>query len=318
MLVRFLQGNGSGDERRTTMKHTIGLTVLILTLNLAGPTAEAQLANAWIVPAAAHVGGIGGTFWRTDLSIHNPQQYELPVIVQALQSDRDNSLVPTMDLVVGPWQTVNLWDVFGGDGFDIVDSGAILVYVPPGEPCSGSECDLLVTSRTYTVDPAGGIGEFGQGVSGATILEGTDWVTFGYAAGILNDDAAFRCNVGVASWTPDWTQVRVDVQDDTGAIVDSQTFDVPPFGHRQSRLRSPIVGGSLVYYLLDGPQDALVFPYASVVDQDTGDPSYVFARYSGVGVTAKKVDRSRPSYPGRGTTVVPKDLGNGHRAGHRQ
>ncbi len=285
------------------MKSAAMLLVLPVVLFITAGSAYAQLSNAWVVPAAAHVPGIGGTFWRTDLSIHNPQGQDLPVVVQALESDRDNSRVPTMDLVLRPWETVNLWDVFGPDQFDIPASGAILVYVPPEEPCSGIACDLLVTSRTYTIDPAGGEGEYGQAVNGATLLEGTDWATFAYAAGMLNDGQGFRCNAGVASWTGDWAQVQVDVQDADGAIVDSVVFEVPPFGHVQKRLQAPVVGGSLVFFLIDGPEDAWVYPYASVVDQDTGDPSYFFARYSGVGVAAKGRDFGPQKVPDRGRLV---------------
>jgi hypothetical protein len=288
-------------------------TLLILTVALVGGAGEAraQLSNAWIVPAAAHVAGVGGTFWRTDLSIHNPQEVELPVVVQALESDRDNSRVPTMDLVLRPWETLNLWDVFGPDEFDLPASGALLVYVPTSQSCSGIDCDVLVTSRTYTVDPAGGVGEYGQAVNGATLLEGTDWATFAYVAGVLNDGQAFRCNVGVASWTPDWTRVQVDVQDADGTIVASETFDVPPFGHHQQRLRTPVVGGSLVFFLVDGPEDSWVYPYASMVDQDTGDPAYFFAKYSGVGVAAKRSTRTPESVPARGRAVHPRAAADG-------
>lgn len=299
------------------MKNTATLLILTLTLVGIAGNAYAQLSNAWVVPAAAHVSGVGGTFWRTDLSIHNPQETGVPVVVQALESDRDNSRVPTMDLVLQPWETVNLWDVFGPEQFDIPASGAILVYVPTSQPCSGVDCDLLVTSRTYTVDSAGGEGEYGQAVNGATLLEGTDWATFAYVAGVLNDGQAFRCNVGVASWTPAWTRVQVDVQDADGTIVDSETFDVPPFGHHQQRLRTSVVGGSLVFLLVDGPQDSWVYPYASVVDQDTGDPAYFFARYSGVGVVEKRNTPAALSVPDRGRAVHPRAAHEGAASGRK-
>jgi len=265
--------------------------------------ASAQLAVNWMVPAAADTSGVGGTYWRTDLSIHNPQNWELPLVVQVLESDKVNDYVPTLDLVIYPYETINLWDVLGPDLFDIQGTGAILVYVPPSEPCSDLECAFLVTSRTYTTDPAGGVGEFGQAVPGAALLEGTDWLTLGYTAGILNDGVDFRCNIGVASWTPEWTQVAVDVQDASGAVVDNEVFDLPPFGHLQRRLQSPVTGGSLVFYLLDGPGDTFVYPYASVVNQSTGDPSYSFARYSGVGAATKRHSELRPSFPRRGRHI---------------
>lgn len=290
------------EKNRFRRLASAAVFALALTVMLTPNAADAQLSSAWMVPASAHTAGIGGTFWRTDLSIHNPQPASLSVVVQVLETGIDNSSVPTLDLEIAAWETVNLWDVLGPDLFNLDASAAILVYVPAGISCSNGSCDFLVTSRSYTQDPQGN-GEFGQAVSGATILEGTDWLTLGYAAGILNDGEAFRCNIGVASWTPDWVQVQVDVQDASGTIIDTEVFDLPPFGHLQRRLREPVVGGSLVFYLTDGPNDSWVYPYASVVDQDTGDPAYFFARYSGVGVTKRAAGRRQPIFPQRSTTI---------------
>ena len=297
------------------MQRCLYSLVITAVLSIAVPSvATAQLAANWIVPAAGHTAGVGGTFWQTDLSIHNPQSWELPLLVQFLETGRVNDFVPTLDLVIYPYETINLWNVLGPDLFDVNGTGAILVYVPPEEPCPDLECRFLVTSRTYTIDGVSG-GEFGQAIPGAGLLEGVDWLTFGYTAGILNDGADFRCNVGVASWTPEWTEVTVDVQDFDGSIIDVIVFDLPPFGHLQERLPTPVVGGSLVFYLTDGPADAFVYPYASVVNQDTGDPSYFFARYSGVGVSKGGKKQVSGVFPKRGRTVhwtarIPADPDN--------
>jgi hypothetical protein len=139
-----------------------------------------------------------------------------------------------------------------------------------------------------------------------------DWETYGYTAGILNDGDGFRCNVGVSSWTDDWTRVRLDVQDGDGVIVASTEIDVPPFSHVQQRLTTEVMGGSLVFYLVDGPSNSRIFPYASIVDQSTGDPSYQGALASVVGVSvAKGTDpaKTRPQYPGLATRrSVPESV----------
>jgi hypothetical protein len=97
----------------------------------------------------------------------------------------------------------------------------------------------------------------------------------------------------VASWSSSPTVVQMDVQDGDGAILDTEVFELPAFGHVQRRVRQPVTGGSLVFYLVEGPDDAVVYPYASVVDQDTGDPTFVPVRWSTVGVTAKRGGASR-------------------------
>jgi hypothetical protein len=293
-----------------------GVVVLLAMILAAAPElARAQLAADWMVPAAAHNRGSKNTFWRTDLSLHNPHEYDLPVVVQALPSDTVNFDVPTISVTIYPWETVNLWDLLGPGVFDLDGSAAILAYADPSLRCDPIEdCHFLVTSRTYTPEQGGGVGEYGLTVPGAAISSATDWSTFSYAAGVLNDGDAFRCNAGVASWTPDWTRVRLDVQDADGQIVTSEVFDVPPFGHVQRRLLASGYGGSLVFYLESGPGDALVFPYATVVNQRTGDASYLSAAPSVVGASAAKAFESlaqRPQVPDASTRVVTPVRGTG-------
>ena len=285
--------------------HRRVVTLLVALISTA-ITAEAQLDADWMIPAAAHNAGSRGTFWMTDLSIHNPHEYELPVVVQALPSDTANDEVPTLTFDLYPWETLNLWDVLGPEVFDLGGTAALLVYADTSLACDPIEdCHLLVTSRTYTPEKEGA-GEFGLTVPGAGVGRGTDWSTLGYAAGILNDGEYFRCNVGVASWTPEWTTVQLDVQSADGSIEYSEVFEVPPFGHLQRRLPKSASGGSLAFYLIEGPDDSLVFPYATVINQETGDGSYVFAEASVVGDSVAKhaasTDR-RPVVPPVGSSV---------------
>jgi len=270
---------------------TLRPTLIMISLLGFAAAAAAQLAPAWMVPAAASTPGEYGTFWLTDLSIHNPHAEGLPVAVQALPSGQENWSVPTLRVDVPGYATVNLWDALGPDGLALDGTAALLVWVDrdPAD-CPGAACDIYVSSRTYTPDPLSEDGEFGQTIPAERIDEGVAWDGLGYLAGVLNDGVAFRCNVGAASWTADWTTVRVDVQDADGAILATEELVVPPFGHVQHRLATPIEGGSLVFYLVDGPDDALVFPYASVVNRATGDASYLSARWSVVGVGIASMD----------------------------
>ncbi len=275
------------------------LTVLVGVL--AVPWAYAQLSADWMVAAAANTPGVGGTYWRTDLSLHNPHDFNLLVELRLLPSNTENWEADGLVIELYPWETVNLWDALGEDWFDRGGTGAMLVYADPSLACNPIEdCQFLVTSRTYTVTPQGPYGEYGQTIPGVDVWRAVDWTTYGYAAGILNDGIGFRCNVGIASWSDDWTTVAVDVQDNVGNIIASHDMEVPPFGHVQQRLDTEVMGGSLVFYLVDGPDNARVFGYASVVDQTTGDPSYQAAVASVVGLGQAKTGdgpATRPSYP---------------------
>lgn len=291
-------------EKMTGMS-AIGLAVLITAV--APVPIEAQLAADWMVPAVAHNRGSQGTFWKTDVSLHNPHEFDLPIVVQALPSDTVNLEVPTLTFTIYPWETINLWDVLGPDVFDVEGTAAIIAYADPALRCDPIEdCHFLVTSRTYTPEQSGD-GEYGLTVPGAAISSATDWSTYGYAAGVLNDGDFFRCNAGVASWTPDWTRVRLDIQNADGQIVMSEVFDVPPYGHVQRRLLTSGYGGSLVFYLESGPDDASVFPYATVINQQTGDASYFFASSSVVGGSVAKTLEAfggRPGTPVATTRVI--------------
>ncbi len=273
-------------------------TLALFSIAAVAPPAAAQLSLQWIVPAAANTAGLNGTYWHTDLSVHNPHSFELPVILQFLPSNTDNRQADTLYLTIEPWATFNLWDVLGADYFAIDGTGAILVFADWELPCDPAEdCDFLVTSRTYTLDPGGASGEYGQTIPGSSTWVGIDWSTLGYAAGILNDGLNFRTNIGIASWSADWTSVVVDVQDTDGAILESLTMDVPPFGHIQQRLLTTLEGGSLVFWLEDGPDDALVFGYSSVVDETTGDASFQLAQPSTVGFDLDEGQPERRSSP---------------------
>ena len=93
------------EEKRTDLS-IVGLAVLITAM---APVAlEAQLAADWMIPAAAHNRGSQGTFWRTDVSLHNPHEFDLPVVVQVLPSDTVNLEVPTLTFTIYPWETINL------------------------------------------------------------------------------------------------------------------------------------------------------------------------------------------------------------------
>ncbi len=300
------------------MKRTLILAGMAMFL-MAG-MAGAQLSPAWVIPAAAHTDGALGTFWMTDLVLHNPHEFDLPVVVQYLPTRQENWSVPTLEVTLAPWETVNLWDVLGPGLFDRYGSGALLVYADIDVMgCTAAEaCDLLATTRTYTLDPYTWTGEYAQSLPGTAVYNGLDWDSFAYGAGIMNDGVEFRANAGVASWTADWTVVRMDVQDSRGNVVDTEEFEVPPFGHLQRRIRRSVTGGSVVFYLVDGPDDALVFPYATVVNNVTGDPSYVPAYVSSVGVSVAGVTRGSlhlpplpevegtPVRPSRETIVRPR------------
>ena len=274
----------------------------LVALLVAGAAWGREMTFVYVVTAAANTTGLAGTDWHTDLTMYNPQRDPLPVVLQFLRSGRDNGGgVPTVEIELGAWETLNLWDVLGPNGFDARGTtGALLVYADDQRiTCAGTSCDFVVFSRTYTLNPDGGAGEFGQGIPGFPANLGLDRSVLAYMPQ-LSDDGDFRTNVGLASWTPEWVTVRFDLQDPAGEIISSHDHRVPPYGHVQWRLEGSVTGGTVAAYINAGPADAVVYPYASVVNWVTGDAVNVEAHMSTVGFTLLSTSaRSPRSFPAR-------------------
>ncbi|MFZ5785877.1 MAG: hypothetical protein ACOY3Y_05495, partial [Acidobacteriota bacterium] len=220
--------------------------MLVLLAAFAATGTARELTSAYVVPAAANATGNGGTSWHTDLTLSNPHGYDLPITIALLPSNRDNSVsVPMVDVELFPYESLNLWDVLGPGGFDAFETtGALLVYADDSAiecGASSSACDFAVFSRTYTLDPTGRGGEFGQAIPGFPANLGLDNSVIAYLPQLL-EDADFRTNIGAASWTDEWVQVRLELQDAAGQIVDRHDTWIPPFGHAQWRLRAGVVG----------------------------------------------------------------------------
>jgi hypothetical protein len=272
------------------LRRTLGLVLLLVGT---GAAWARELGRAYVITAAANKHGLAGTNWHTDLTLYNPHNHALSVVVQLLPSDLDNSRgAPTAPLVeVQPWETVNLWDVLGPHGFDVEETtGALLVYADPdANRCpgsvTGSACDFAVFARNWTPNQLGP-GEYGQAFPGFPADLGVDSSVIAYLPQ-LSDDGDFRTNVGVASWTSGRVTVRVDLQDAAGNLIDRRDHVVPPYGHVQWRLESSVTGGTAAAYILSGPAGAIVYPYATVVNWDTGDAVTVEAQISQVGLAAQ-------------------------------
>jgi hypothetical protein len=267
------------------------LMALLLTVLAPAGLAAREMTSSYVITAAANKVGVGGTDWHTDLTLYNPHEYALPVVLQLLPTGRSNAgSVPTVTFEVAGWETLNLWDVLGPNGFAVRGTtGALLVFADDEKiDCAGYACDFAAFARTYTLGPGGGAGEYGQAVPGFPSGLGLDKSVMAFMPQLL-DDGEFRTNVGVASWTNAMVRVRFDLQDAAGTVIDRRDHWVPPFGHVQWRLERAVTGGTVAAYIMDGPDDSMVFPYASVINATTGDAVNIEAHLTPVGVSAQGV-----------------------------
>ena len=121
----------------------------------------------------------------------------------------------------------------------------------------------LATSRTYT--------DSGSGTYGQFIPPGTARIGLANLIGVEND-AAFRTNIGFIA--PSASTVRFVAYDATG--IEVWRSDVSAQGLIQFPLPVTLTIGRVTAEVIAGGG---VVPYASVIDNQSGDPIYITAQY---------------------------------------
>jgi hypothetical protein len=168
-----------------------------------------RLSTAYMVSQVAHIQGMGGSLWKTDLLLVNPQLHPLQVTGRFLPSGRDNREAPAATTVLAAGAVLVVRDVVRLPEFSwLGSSGALLVYAgEPGKPCLAPRCRFLACARTYNVVSARdsqNAGEWLPGLPPEASLAG------GRASFLrVPGGGAGRASVGVASWTAHAVQVRV-------------------------------------------------------------------------------------------------------------
>jgi hypothetical protein len=245
-------------------------------LLLIAATAAAQVNDTYVIPAAGNTAGAFNTRWSTQFSLFNPQTYPLKVSI---------TFVPTLGgqgvekLVSVPANAVSFSDNILGDLFNLEGGGALLVATfpedNPGVPDTVIARAFLVISDTFNNSRSG---TFGQTIPGIwTGLQ--DYSTDGISAvahGIRNlSSQGWRTNVGAVNLGRVSVAMRINVYDINGnTIARNLPFNLPPLAHMQDSLPVQVDRGSLEFFVDDSTKQAVVFPYVSVIDNLSGDPSY--------------------------------------------
>jgi hypothetical protein len=232
--------------------------------------------DTYVIPAAANVPGAFGTRWMTQFSVFNPQSYPLRIDVVYVPTGGGQGLDATFDV---PANAVAFSDNILADLFDLGGSGALLVAAfpedNPGVENSVIARAFLVTSDTFNNSPTGTFGQTIPGVWAGLMDFQSDGIT-AIAHGIRNvSKQGWRANVGAVNLGRQNVRLLVSVYDiDGNTILNKARFDIPPMGHIQDGLPVQVDRGAVEFFLDDATQKAVVFPYVSVIDQLSGDPTY--------------------------------------------
>jgi hypothetical protein len=240
--------NASGDPTTVPMKVLDG-----------GGSAGAEIS---LVAGIAETAGANQTRWRSNLALLNLSGGP----VSAGLSYRHEDGVAESGLTLLDGELVEFEDA-AGQLFGVPDSaGAVEV---------DADGPLVVTARTYNDAPAGTYGQFLPGVAEAASLAPGDR---GLLSQLKSGDR-FRTNIGFVSFSGAPCSVRVTLRDQAGGSLATATAEVPPGGWSQLNRVFANAGfsdvplGSAEVEVLTG--GCRVWAYASVVDNDSGDPTTV-------------------------------------------
>lgn len=220
-----------------------------------------------VLPAVGRAAGIGGTFWRSDVTLFNPGLNTMSVTLRYLAAGQDNRNAPSQVVSLSPSRTVVIADIallFGVSA----GSGALRVT------WNGSS-GPIVTSRTYTTTSGGGT--FGQSIDPVASF-GNDSIVPG-----LRADASFRSNVGFVNSGDAPMTITATLLSDFGAVIGTAQVGVAPRSQIQYSIgalfpaaNAPRAGTLTLLAHTDGAPT--LFAYGSIVDNTSGDPVFFGGR----------------------------------------
>jgi PKD repeat protein len=222
-------------------------------------------ARALFVGSVAHAAGSGGSAWRTNVAVVNRSASPATLTVTYLPYTGATPKVKTATLAAGAtheWTDI-LVSLFG------LTDGKGTVQISSTQP-------LFATSRTYNQATSG---TFGQSYPA---LAETHAIAAGKIGVIpqLTNNSSFRTNLGVQNMGTATASVEVKLFASNGAQVGSAITLSPTAGHyvQQDKILDAAGAGTraLAYATVEvKTSGAKVWAYASVVDNNTGDPTTV-------------------------------------------
>ena len=216
-----------------------------------------------VIPAVGRLPGANGTFWRSDVTLFNPNGFTPQTITLRYRAaGADNRSAAARQFTVLGGRTMVIADVLASFGL-ASGSGALEVTWNAGSP-------PVVTSRTYTTVAGGGT--YGQSIDPVASFRGD-----AFAPG-LRSDFAFRSNVGFVNDADVTTGVTVSLLASNGQTLASTFVQLPPKSQSQSSIAALFPGidaGSLGFFTLQAHDDSgQMFAYGSIVDNASGDPVF--------------------------------------------
>jgi hypothetical protein len=226
-----------------------------------------------VVPAAAHLGGFSGSHWRTDLELHNPRDELSTCTVELLERGVANLEPRTIQIDVGPRQSVRLSDVLD-TGFQFHGAAALAV-----EPSGGP---LMVSSRTYDESVTGTYGQLVPAMNRSDAIRPFEPGRLTQLAHSPRLDDGFRSNIGLVSLCDQPMEVAVELFTGAGEALGTKGVLLPERGVVQlNNVFDDLTDESMddAFAILSTTAPRCSFhAYGSVVDNRSNDPILVPVR----------------------------------------
>lgn len=234
--------------------------------------------NELFIPVVGSVPGINNTLWKTDLVVYNNQSNSTTMYLQYFPDGGSNTtaqLAATSSINAGATRLSS--DIAASVFNNALNGIGALRIVTAGS--------VFANARIYNDQSALGKGTFGQNVPGLTRAQA---VSQGILVGVINTMSAnasastnARTNIGFFNPSDNPTSVAMQLRTNGGAAVATNIITLGPWQHVQLPLSGATgaafpfvtgdVGTSAVSFLAGSP----IFAYASVVDNVSGDGSFI-------------------------------------------
>jgi PKD repeat protein len=283
----FGDGGTSSSQNPTHAFATAGsYTVTMTATNSGGASSQTSrnviIANVIgtyrsLVSAAAQTNGVGGSVWRTELTLFNGGSEGASLQLTFIPSA--GGALQTRSSFLGAQQTVTytnaLLDVFGLSS----GGGAIAIEATS----ASSTPSLKVSSRTFT---SGSSGTYGQAVPSVTSdgLQATSLLTG------IEQDADYRTNIGLVNRSASPLTATLALFADNGTYLGATNVSVGANNFSQTSILTYFPGLSSGAWsrlsLSATTQSANALSvYASVIDNRTQDPVFIQGVPSNAGGT---------------------------------
>ena len=259
-------GEGTSGTRLSDWLDPLDTGALFLGGKNAGGSAGEE---TWLIPAAASLPGEAPSNWKSQLAVANPTAEERAASIYFVAKGQ----AWPGKLLSGPHTIAPNASLYINDPLLPANPTSGLMYVTVDGP------GTAVFVRTYNLVPDGTT--FGQGQPG---------IPLGYAKSsnelvlplVHSAPGVFRTNVGFAQTSAGIIQVKAEIFSAAGVRLAQKTYSQSAAWHQindifaNMGIGSQMVEGGWIRVTLVNGSPAFWTTYATVIDANTDDPTYIF------------------------------------------